>query len=56
MVSSTESLFTHNINLKIKELWLKRWKIVTILDLLSNQGEFFLKKWLIEQGGAKTSK
>ena len=37
MVSSVESLCTHNIHLKIKELWVKRWKIVIQQDLLSNQ-------------------
>ena len=28
MVPSVNTLFTHNIYLKIKELWLKRWKRV----------------------------
>ena len=28
MVPSIDSLFTHNIHLKIKELWVKRQKIV----------------------------
>ena len=37
MVSSIESLFTHNIHQKIKELGVKRRKIVIQKDLLSNQ-------------------
>ena len=39
MEPSIDSLFTHNIDLKIKEFWVKRWKIAIQQDLLSNQGK-----------------
>ena len=39
--SLIDSLFTYNIYLKIKELWVTRWKIVIQSDLLSNQGGIF---------------
>ena len=41
MVPSIDSLFTHNIHLKIKELWVKRQKIITKPNLLSNPGGIF---------------
>ena len=39
--SLIDSLFTYNIYLKIKELWVTRWKIAIQLDLLSNRGGIF---------------
>ena len=45
VVPSIESLFTLNIHLKIKELWVKRLKIVIQQDLLSNQGGKILRNY-----------
>ena len=38
-------LFIHDIHLKIKELWVKRRKIVIQQDLLSNQGGKILRNY-----------